>query len=404
MKPFVLKHLAEFDVTSATLETMEDCGKVSTRDAYKLIHTACIHSSIETPHRISRRRPLLQFYNPSTRWDKAQGTRAQGERQGPGSASATPPQGGSDRIVKRARELTNAFLSAVEPREAAIGGKSGNDAMMGLCRMLFGTALAVFATVSSLISAHASSLNIETTPARVPAASPARGDFYVLGAATLDLQATSRFRDNVCSSQTPAALYGCGTGVDGADLSASGEFARTPGFEVGAGYAATKRVRVEATVQYRPPFSFNGHANFVQTSGRQDVSADISSVTALVSANVDLPGRGRFSPFLGCGGGLARNSNGETRMAFPRTTTIVPGASRTGFAFMLTAGVAARILERVAVDVGWRYLDAGVVETGRGRGRIVWRDGSREPLELDLAETRANLSSHGLRVSLRYAL
>lgn len=269
--------------------------------------------------------------------------------------------------------------------------------------MLFGTALAVVATVASLTSAQASDANTDTTPATVGAASFARGDFYVLGAATLELRASSRFKDRNCSSETPAALYGCGTGVDGADLSASGEFARAPGFEVGAGYAATERVRVEATVQYRPPFSFNGRANFVQTSGRQDVSADVSSITALVSVHADLPGRGPFSPFLGCGGGLSRNSIGETRMTFPRTTTIVPGASRTGFAFMLTAGFAVRIREKVSVDVGWRYLDAGAVETGRGKGRIVWRDGSREPLELDLAETRADLSSHGLRVSLRYA-
>lgn len=276
--------------------------------------------------------------------------------------------------------------------------------MMCSHRLLLGTALTVFATVSSLTSAQASEANAASAPARIRATSLARGDFYVLGAATLDLRATSRFKDRNCSSQTPAALYGCGTGVDGDDLSASGEFARAPGFEVGAGYVATERVRVEATVQYRPPFSFNGSANFVQTSGRQDVSADVSSLSALVSAYVDLPGRGPFSPFLGCGGGLSRNSIGETRMTFPRTTTIVPGASRTGFAFMLTAGFAVRIREKVSVDVGWRYMDAGVVETGRGKGRIVWRDGSRNPLELDLAETRADLSSHGLRVSLRYAL
>ena len=274
----------------------------------------------------------------------------------------------------------------------------------GFHRLLFRTALFVVATVSSLTSAHASSLNVETTSGRVPAASLARGDFYVLGAATLDLRATSRFQDRNCSSETPAALYGCGTGADGDDLSASGEFARAPGFEVGAGYVATTRIRVEATVLYRPRFSFNGRANFVQTSGRQDVSADVSSLSALVSAYVDLPGRGPLSPFLGCGVGLSRNSIGETRMTFSRTTTIVPGASRTGFAFMLTAGVAVRIRQRTSVDVGWRYLDAGAMETGRAKGRIVWRDGSREPLELDLAETSANLSSHGLRVSLRYGL
>lgn len=274
--------------------------------------------------------------------------------------------------------------------------------MIGLPLRLFGTALAFVATVSSLTTAREPGADAEFATSRIRAASLARGDFYVLGAAVLDLRATSRFQDRNCSSETPAAHYGCGTGADGDNLSASGEFARAPGFEVGAGYVATTRIRVEATVQYRPTFSFDGRANFVQTSGRQDVSADISSLSAIGSIYADLPGRGPFSPFLGCGVGLSRNTIGETRMDFPRTTTVVLGASRTGFAFMLTTGAAARVWERVYVDVGWRYLDAGAVETGRGKGRIVWRDGSREPLELDLAETSAKLSSHGIRLFLRY--
>ena len=36
-------------------------------------------------------------------------------------------------------------------------------------------------------------------------------------------------------------------------------------------------------------------------------------------------------------------------------------------------------------------------------GRVVWRDGSREPLPLELAPTRARLKGHGVRLSLRYA-
>ena len=70
---------------------------------------------------------------------------------------------------------------------------------------------------------------------------------------------------------------------------------------------------------------------------------------------------------------------------------------------MLAAGFALPLGEKATLDLAWRYADFGEVETGRGRGRIVWRDGSREPLELDLAETRAELSGHGLRLSLRWS-
>ena len=70
---------------------------------------------------------------------------------------------------------------------------------------------------------------------------------------------------------------------------------------------------------------------------------------------------------------------------------------------MLTAGFTVPLGEGTTLDLAWRYTDLGVVRTGRGGGRVVWRDGSREPRELNLAATRARLVGHGLRVSLRYA-
>ena len=276
--------------------------------------------------------------------------------------------------------------------------------------MIMRAAIRVLTTASSIaigqpaVAIEASQIASTDSAASDPATPSVRGALYFRAGAVLDWPGGTRFGDRDCESTDPAALYGCGEGVDGAALGAAGDFERTTGMAVGVGYVTTKRVRVEAAVQYRPRFSFNGRANFTQTTGRQEVSAELSFLSALVNAYADLPGRGLFSPFLGCGGGLSRNTIDETRMEFPRTTTVVPGASRTGFAWMLTAGVAARVREEVTVDVSWRYSNSGAVETGRAKGRIVWRDGSREPLELDLAETWANLSGHGLRVSLRYGL
>ena len=57
----------------------------------------------------------------------------------------------------------------------------------------------------------------------------------------------------------------------------------------------------------------------------------------------------------------------------------------------------------MTLDLAWRYTDIGEVHTGRGAGRVEWRDGSREPLPLNLAATQAKLAGHGLRLSLRYA-
>ncbi len=233
------------------------------------------------------------------------------------------------------------------------------------------------------------------------------GDFYLRGGLGLDRPGSTSFTDRDCSSTAPTALYGCGTGGGGAPHRSRGSFGTVPAVELGLGYAEGA-VRFEMLVEYRPRFAFEGRANFLAPERRQSVAADLSSISGMVVGYLDLAGLGLpkpgpFAPFIGAGIGAVDNRIGRTTMTFPATTTIVPGASRTGLAWMATAGVAVALGERVSVDLAWRYTDLGEVRTGRGVGRVVWRDGSREPLPLDLAPTRARLAGHGLRLSLRYA-
>ena len=232
-------------------------------------------------------------------------------------------------------------------------------------------------------------------------------DLYLRAGGGLERSAETRFTDQSCSSTSPAALYGCGPGNDGAPKSTLGDFGRMAGLELGIGRAVAPALRLEAVLQHRPSFSFKGRANFVQTTARQSVSADLSSLSGMIAAYVDLPRLGLrqlgpFSPFVGGGAGVSRIEIGETRMEFPRTATIVPGGRRIGFARMLAAGVGIALTESVVVDLAYRYTNSGTAKTGRGTGRIIWHDGSRGPLELDLAETRATLSGQGLWISVRY--
>ena len=245
-----------------------------------------------------------------------------------------------------------------------------------------------------------------TTTLAQPAAAP--GDLYVRAGFVLDWPERTRFTDRECASRSPAALYGCGTALDGTPLSASGDFGSTAGYELGLGYIQAPALRLEAVVAHRPRAAFEGRANFVQTAGRQAVSAEVSALSAMFAAYLDLPALGLprigpFSPYVGGGVGLSHIAIGETRMEFPRTTTIVPGGRRIDFTWMPTAGIATGLGERVMLDVAWRYTDFGTIGTGEGDGRIVWRDGSRDPLEVSLGETMAALASHELVVSLRYA-
>ena len=90
-------------------------------------------------------------------------------------------------------------------------------------------------------------------------------------------------------------------------------------------------------------------------------------------------------------------------MRFSRSTTVVPGAGRTGAAWMVTAGLSAAQSERTTLDFARRHTCLGEARTGRGEDPVVWTDGSRDPLLLDLVAARAKLRSHGLRLSLRCA-
>ena len=244
--------------------------------------------------------------------------------------------------------------------------------------------------------------------ATVPA--PAFTQTYVRGGVLIDRGEDTRFTDKDCGSQSPAALYGCGMGIDGEVLSSAGDFGVIPGLEVGLGYILHPTLRVEAAIQYRPNFSFDGNSNFrgLELTERRDVSAELSSLSGMLAAYVDifelllLQFATPIGPFIGVGAGLSRIDIEETRMNFPRTSTIVPGGNHLNLSWMLTAGVAISLRGRMTVDVAWRYTDHGAIETSRGEGQVVWRFESREPLQLDLGGTRGHLRSHGLNVSLRY--
>ena len=230
--------------------------------------------------------------------------------------------------------------------------------------------------------------------------------FYARAGVVLDWTRETRFVDEDCSSTSPAALYGCGVDDIGAPRSSLGDFGTTTGVQFGLGYILTPALRLEAIVQYVPGFSFDGRANFLQPSRQQTVSADLSFLTGMAAAYLDLPELGLprlgpFRQFVGAGGGVSRIDIDETQMQFPKTTTIVPAGQRVNFAWMLTAGVAASLAEKTILDLAWRYADYGVVGTDRGAGRVVWRDGSRDPLALDLGRTQASLRGHELSISLR---
>ncbi len=230
-----------------------------------------------------------------------------------------------------------------------------------------------------------------------------RTAFYLRVGASLDLSSTTRFGDRNCLSTSPAALYGCGTGGDDIARGTRGDFGMAGGVEFGLGYVATPGLRLETSVAYRPHFAFEGTANFLQTDAIQSVSADLQSASGIVAAYMDITAYDPFRVFTGTGVGLHYVDISEFQMTFPRTQTIVPDGRRFDFTVMLAAGVATSLSDKTTIEFAWRYVDWGVVETGKATGQVVWKDGNREPLQLDLAETWAMLRGQGFRASVRYS-
>ena len=144
------------------------------------------------------------------------------------------------------------------------------------------------------------------------------GDLYVRAGAGLDRPAETAFTDRACSSVSPAAVYGCGRGGDGAPYRSVGDFGMVPVLELGLGYAAVPALRLEVLAEYRPRFAFGGHANFLETGRRQSVTADLSSLSAMLAAYVDLAGLGvprlgSLEPFVGAGVGAVHGAVNLTK-------------------------------------------------------------------------------------------
>ena len=268
------------------------------------------------------------------------------------------------------------------------------------CRRFF-LAAAIATTVSFMVSGPAEGTDADT-------GSPESSNLYLRAGLALDWSQDARFMDRDCSAPRPGHFYGCGPGVDGARYSSPGDFGTMIGLELGIGYIASPALRIEATAQHRPAFSFEGRHNYSRRDPRT-VSADASLLSGMLSAYLDLPGLGTprigsFSPFVGAGIGVARIDMDEMRLNFPSTFVMLPGSRRTNFTWMLAVGLATSLGERTSLDLAWRYTDSGTVETGRGTGRTICRiEGCGLASDYKIPETRADLRSHGLHASVRYA-
>lgn len=166
---------------------------------------------------------------------------------------------------------------------------------------------------------------------------------------------------------------------------------------VGLGYRFNPWLRADATVDWEWPAEFNATSPCFGACGGVTTNienADISALTALANVYVDLGNYRGFSPYLGAGVGAAwihaddivsHNGNG--------TTTEWGDSDDWSFAWALMAGVAYDFTPNLAVDLGYRYLNLGSIDSdtipiGAGDGEFSYDD----------------LQAHEVRLGVRYTL
>lgn len=160
------------------------------------------------------------------------------------------------------------------------------------------------------------------------------------------------------------------------------ELPTTGTFGAGAGLKATEWLRGDLTLDYTP--ASRVAADCRPCAGGRRAGTDLSTLVVLANAYVDLPELGPVTPYLGAGIGGAVAFTDDTR------TGRRPGRPRSGsdavLAWAVGGGAALALGPATSLDLGYRYVGLGDVDTGGGRPRRA---------------TLAGLGLHEIRLGVR---
>jgi opacity protein-like surface antigen len=135
----------------------------------------------------------------------------------------------------------------------------------------------------------------------------------------------------------------------------------------GIGYRFSSSLRGDVTLTYRGGYRLDDRD---QDGGftpplPASYSADITSTAIMVNGYYDFSAGG-VRPYLGAGVGLSRNHMGPLVQDWGRGFQLAFGAgTTTEAAFAVMAGVGIPLSGRI-LDIGYRYVDLGKIETGTG--------------------------------------
>jgi opacity protein-like surface antigen len=150
---------------------------------------------------------------------------------------------------------------------------------------------------------------------------------------------------------------------------------------IGVGYKGSW-VRTDVTLDYTG-MTYKG-----TIAAPADTTAKVGAITALFNGYLDLGTWYGLTPYVGAGAGVSRLATTDytSTLAPPFT----PGLSNTQwrFAWALMGGFAYTVTPNLAVDLGYRYMDFGDVDTASDAAG---------------AMTLKNLAAHEVRVGVRWS-
>jgi opacity protein-like surface antigen len=183
-------------------------------------------------------------------------------------------------------------------------------------------------------------------------------------------------------------------------------FDASPLFGLGIGYYFNDWLRFDLTGEYRSKANF--HGTQVITSGGGTITDEYSGSKSewlfLLNGYVDLGTWNGFTPFVGAGVGMSRNTIHSFQDVCSVCTSggvAAPGVafgdtqSKWNFAWALHAGVGYKVTKNFTVELAYRYVDLGDAQSGdiytyTGVNNI------NNPMEFK------HLTSHDIKLGLRF--
>ena len=150
---------------------------------------------------------------------------------------------------------------------------------------------------------------------------------------------------------------GCNAGMELDDVGGSGVLS------AGVGWRFNRNFRADLTIGYRGGYELDDRDRFPSR-----FKADITSTSVMLGAYWDFA-RSGATPYLGAAVGWAQNKIDEivnTGGALGSNAIFLPGGTWSGRAWSLMAGVGIPLGGSVTLDLGYRFIDLGEIESDSG--------------------------------------